>query len=117
LRTARGVVAGGGFSLLSEAVYLHKPVLSVPLRGQFEQLLNARYLQRLGYGMYTPRVTRALLAAFLARLPEYEEALAGYEQEGNSVALRTIEDRAVVAAASSPRERRQARRAARRAAR
>jgi uncharacterized protein (TIGR00661 family) len=117
LRTARGVVAGGGFSLLSEAVYLRKPVLAVPLRGQFEQVMNARYLQRLGYGMCTPRVTRALLAAFLARLPEYEEALAGYEQEGNTVALRTIEDRALAAAASSPRERRQARRMARRAAR
>ena len=33
LRTARGVVTGGGFSLLSEAVYLGKPVLSIPLRG------------------------------------------------------------------------------------
>ena len=46
LRTARGVVTGGGFSLLSEAVYLGKPVLSIPLRGQFEQLMNARYLER-----------------------------------------------------------------------
>ncbi len=45
-----GVVTGGGFSLLSEAVYLHKPVLSVPLAGQFEQLMNARYLEREGYG-------------------------------------------------------------------
>ena len=33
--SARGVITGGGFSLLSEAVYLHKPVLSVPLDGQF----------------------------------------------------------------------------------
>ena len=55
LRTARGVVAGGGFSLLSEAVYLGKPVLSIPLRGQFEQLMNARYLERLGYGCARPR--------------------------------------------------------------
>ena len=51
LRTCRGVVAGGGFSLLSEAVYLGKPVLSVPLRGQFEQLMNARYLQARRYGL------------------------------------------------------------------
>ena len=51
LRTARGVVAGGGFSLLSEAVYLGKPMLAIPLRGQFEQLMNARYLEREGYGI------------------------------------------------------------------
>jgi hypothetical protein len=41
LRTARAVVAGGGFTLLSEAVFLHKPVLSVPVERQFEQVLNA----------------------------------------------------------------------------
>ena len=54
LVTARGVVTGGGFSLLSEAVYLGKPVLSVPLRGQFEQLMNARYLEREGFGICAP---------------------------------------------------------------
>ena len=45
------MVTGGGFSLLSEAVYLGKPMLSVPLHGQFEQLMNARYLEREGYGI------------------------------------------------------------------
>ncbi|MCL4259129.1 MAG: hypothetical protein KJZ52_00755, partial [Anaerolineales bacterium] len=39
LRTARGVVAGGGFSLMSEAVYLGKPMLAMPLLGQFEQTM------------------------------------------------------------------------------
>ena len=32
LRSARGVVANGGFTLLGEAVHLHRPVLSVPVR-------------------------------------------------------------------------------------
>ncbi|MGH2714009.1 MAG: glycosyltransferase family protein, partial [Thermoleophilaceae bacterium] len=115
LRTARGVVAGGGFSLMSEAVYLGKPLLAVPLRGQFEQLMNARYLERLGYGLCAPRVTKTVLAEFLERLPEFEHALAGYEQVGNSVALRTIEERAVQAAGAAPRERHRAKRTARRA--
>jgi uncharacterized protein (TIGR00661 family) len=117
LRTARGVIAGGGFSLLSEAVYLGKPVLSIPLRGQFEQLMNARYLARLGYGLCAPRVTKATLGEFLERLPEFEDALARYEQVGNSVALRTIEDRATAAAEAAPRERGRARRQARKAVR
>jgi uncharacterized protein (TIGR00661 family) len=114
LRTARGVVAGGGFSLLSEAVYLGKPVLSVPLEGQFEQVMNARYLQREGFGLCALEVTPAILTEFLARLEEFEEALARYEQVGNSVALRTIEERAVAAACEDRRARRQARRVARR---
>jgi uncharacterized protein (TIGR00661 family) len=117
LRTARAVVAGGGFSLLSEAVYLGKPVLSVPLRGQFEQLMNARYLERAGVGMCAARVTRGALDEFLERLPEHERSLAGYEQKGNSVALRTIEERAVAAAEATSRERRRARRDARRRSR
>lgn len=117
LRTARGVVAGGGFSLLSEAVYLGKPVLSVPLRGQFEQTMNARYLDRLGYGAFTEQVGADTLAGFMERVPELAAALAGYEQDGNKHTLRTIEERAVAAAEAAPRELRRARRTARRAAR
>lgn len=116
LRTARGVVAGGGFSLLSEAVYLGKPVLSVPLQGQFEQLMNARYLQREGFGMCAPAVTPAIVVEFLDRLDEFELALARYEQVGNTVALETIEERAVAAVGEDRRTRRKARRVARRRA-
>jgi UDP:flavonoid glycosyltransferase YjiC (YdhE family) len=116
LRTAGAVITGGGFSLLSEAIYLGKPVLSVPLHGQFEQLMNARYLQRAGYGMCAPGAGPAELAEFLARLPQYQAALAGYEQDGNRVALSVIEKRVGAAAADSRRRRRHARRMARRAA-
>ena len=33
LASARAVIAGGGFTLMGEAVYLHKPMLAVPARG------------------------------------------------------------------------------------
>ena len=113
LRTARAVITGGGFSLLSEAIYLRKPVLSMPLHGQFEQLMNARYLEREGYGMCAPAAGPAELEQFLARLPEYESELALYEQDGNRVALETIAARVTAAGADSRRDRRQARRFAR----
>ena len=87
LVTARGVITGGGFSLLSEAVYLGKPVLSVPLRGQFEQLMNARYLEREGYGLCAPAVDTPVLEAFLERLDGFHERLEGYVQDGNVEAL------------------------------
>jgi UDP:flavonoid glycosyltransferase YjiC (YdhE family) len=115
LRTARAVITGGGFSLLSEAIYLGKPVLSAPLHGQFEQFMNARYLARDGYGMCAPAAGPTELAEFLVRLPEFEDALARYEQDGNRVALEVIEARVVEAAADSRRIRREARRMARRA--
>jgi len=92
LRTARAVVAGGGFTLLSEAVYLRKPVLSVPVERQFEQVLNALYIQELGYGAYAPRLGDEVLETFLARVPEYERALAGYTQDGNRVAVAAVNE-------------------------
>jgi len=92
LCTARAVVAGGGFTLLSEAVYLHKPVLSLPLRGQFEQVLNALYLERLGYGMHASEPSTEAIERFLDSIPACEEALSAYEQDGNSVALGVIRE-------------------------
>src|SRR5580704_10677329 len=45
LAGARAVVSNGGLSLIGEAVFLGKPVFSVPVRNQYEQILNARYLE------------------------------------------------------------------------
>ena len=67
--------------------------------------------------MCASSVTPEVMREFVSRLGEFETALAGYEQEGNAVALRTIEDRAIAAVAAAPRERRRERRVARRASR
>jgi uncharacterized protein (TIGR00661 family) len=92
LRTARAVVAGGGYTLMSEAVYLHKPLLSLPVQGQFEQTLNALYLQRLGYGRHATALDQPTLEAFLAEVPRCAEALKGYQQEGNRLILEAIDE-------------------------
>jgi uncharacterized protein (TIGR00661 family) len=84
LASARGVVAGGGFTLMSEAVYLRKPMLAVPLRKQFEQVLNARYLEKEGFGLAVEdHIEGAALSRFVKALPEYESKLAAYAQDGN----------------------------------
>ncbi|HXV33360.1 MAG TPA: glycosyltransferase family protein [Gaiellaceae bacterium] len=91
LRAARGVVGSAGYSLMSEAVYLRKPMLALPLAGQFEQEMNARYLERLGFGTSASALDEPALERFLAREPEHERALARYEQDGNAQALATID--------------------------
>jgi uncharacterized protein (TIGR00661 family) len=83
LATSRAVIAAGGFTLMGECVYLHKPMLSSPVEGQFEQLLNALYLEREGYGRYAPAVDAPTLEAFLAAVPGCEQRLAAYAQDGN----------------------------------
>ncbi|MDX2019082.1 MAG: glycosyltransferase family protein [Deltaproteobacteria bacterium] len=83
LRTAAGVVASAGFTLMGEAVYLRRPMLAVPLQGQFEQVLNARYLEREGYGQESGLVDGAALARFIERLPDFRKRLGGYQQDGN----------------------------------
>lgn len=90
LRTARAVVAGGGFTLMSEAVFLRKPMLSIPVVGQFEQVLNALYLQKLSYGAHATVLTEGVLQDFLASLPRCEEALKGYSQDGNAVTVAAL---------------------------
>ncbi len=91
LRTCRAVIANGGFTLMSESVYLHKPFLSVPVGGQFEQVLNARHLERLGYGRFAPTLTGEAVSAFLEHLPDCEAALAGYRQDGNREMLEAVD--------------------------
>jgi uncharacterized protein (TIGR00661 family) len=91
LRTSRGVVASAGYSLMSEVVYLGKPMLALPLAGQFEQEMNARYLERLGYGVAAASLDETSLERFLDGESRHAEALAEYEQDGNTETLETVD--------------------------
>jgi UDP:flavonoid glycosyltransferase YjiC (YdhE family) len=75
------------------------PALSVPLTGQFEQVLNARYLERLGFGMYAPHPSDAAIAAFAERLPDCRAALREAERPGNGQALAAIDEQLAAAVA------------------
>ena len=76
---------------MGEAVYLRRPMLVVPVRKQFEQVLNARYLEADGYGMGVDDVTAAGLGEFLERIPDFERKLSGYSQQGNADLLDALE--------------------------
>ena len=83
LAGARAVVANGGLSLIGEAVYLGKPIFSVPVRNQYEQVLNARYLEELGYGLGAERIEADVLRLFLDEAPKYAARVARHKQDGN----------------------------------
>jgi uncharacterized protein (TIGR00661 family) len=92
LATARAVVCNGGLSLIGEALYLGKPILSVPVRNQYEQVLNARYLEQLGYGLEAPRVQADLLRLFLAESPKYAARVAKHRQDGNRELFEVVDE-------------------------
>jgi uncharacterized protein (TIGR00661 family) len=83
LASARAVVTNGGLSLLGEAVYLGKPIFSVPVGNQYEQTLNARCLEELGYGLAAERIEADLLRLFLREAPKYASRVAKHRQDGN----------------------------------
>lgn len=92
LASSRAVIAGGGFTLMGEAVFLHKPMLAVPLGRQFEQTLNARYLELEGYGRYAKTLAdQRTIAEFVEALPRHEERLARYAQDGNTQVLGALD--------------------------
>ena len=70
---------------MGEAVHLQVPMLTMPLKGQYEQQLNARYLEKLGYGQHVPgKLDIATLEKFLEKLPQYQAALSRYRPQDNS---------------------------------
>ena len=71
LASARAVIANGGYTTLSEAVVLGKPVLSIPVRGQPEQELNAAWLEVLGLGKHAERIDACAIRTFLDRREAY----------------------------------------------
>ena len=74
LASARAVIANGGFTAISEALYFGKPVLSIPVPGQAEQQLNAAWLEHLGLGQHVQRLDGASVRGFLERLPSLQSS-------------------------------------------
>jgi uncharacterized protein (TIGR00661 family) len=93
LASCRAVIAGGGFTLMGEAVYLHKPMLAVPLAHQFEQVLNARYLELEGFGKHAETLDDPkTITDFLESVPACEAKLAHYTQDGNKEIQRALDE-------------------------
>jgi len=93
LASAKAVIANGGFTLMSESVYLHKPMLTVPVGSQFEQVLNGHYLEGLGFGYCTDELDLPTIRFFLENLSRYKDNLATYEQkEGNGKLFQLLDE-------------------------
>lgn len=79
LADCRGVIATAGFSLLSECLFLRKRTLLFPIEGQYEQMVNAHYVQKLGLGLFRRQLDAGVLAEHLAQvdqpMPDHPDVL------------------------------------------
>lgn len=105
LATCKAIVANAGFSLVSEALHLGKPYLAVPVRHQFEQIFNAYYLDKNGYGAFWDELSKEKIESFLFNLPKFSGQLAQYPRQDNSLLLGKL-DELVESFAATPRPRR-----------
>lgn len=92
LVSSRAIVANSGFSLVTEALHLGKPYLAVPVSHQFEQIFNAYWLEKSGYGGYWEELNKERVESFLYNLPHYREALAQYSRQGNGALFAKLDD-------------------------
>lgn len=87
----KAVIANSGFSLISEALHLGKPYLAIPVAHQFEQIFNAYYLDKVGYGAYWEDLQKEKIESFLFNLDFYRENLTRYPREDNSALISKLD--------------------------
>jgi uncharacterized protein (TIGR00661 family) len=94
LATCAYVVCGGGHTLISEALHLGKPVLSIPVRGAFEQFLNAFNVECCGYGQLASTASFSIggLRDFEKRLDSYRHRIRERSFCGNDAVFAALDD-------------------------
>lgn len=91
LAQCKAVIATAGFTLMTESLYLKKPYLALPMKGQFEQELNGLLLEKLGYGKNCRRTTVEAVGDFLYRIPDFRKSLRKYQPESNKEIIEKLE--------------------------
>ncbi len=109
LAGAKAVVSTAGFTLMTESLFLRKPMLAMPMEGQFEQELNAFMLEQLDLGRRARPIAVDDLGRFLEDLPTLRERLEHYDH-GDPLALLGRLDELLGAEAAEARELRARRR-------
>lgn len=92
LAHCKAVIATAGFTLISEALCLHKPYLAYPMQGQYEQQLNAYQLEDSSWGRRGRTAAPQEIEHFLGELPIIEEALAVYPSCDNRELLMKLDE-------------------------
>lgn len=78
ISTAKAIITNGGFTVISEALYLKKPIFSIPIKNHFEQILNGKFIEKLGAGVYQMEFEENDFQLFLKNFDLYKQNLQRY---------------------------------------
>ncbi len=92
LAASRALISTAGNQLVGEALYLGKPVLAMPERGNYEQHINAHFLEESGGGLACAmeRLSGAAVRRFLKTFRDPVRAINRARLYGNPAALNAI---------------------------
>jgi len=92
MASSSGVLCGAGFETPSEALFLGKPLLVVPMKGQFEQQCNAAALASMGVTTL-PEFGPQSVDVLRAWLHESKTIAVDYPDESREILLQALESK------------------------
>lgn len=92
LANCKAIITNGGFSLIADALYLQKPILSQPIKYQFEQIFNAVCIKKLGFGEFHEKISKERIEKFISNILAYRKQLKNYKRYNNSKIMDKIQE-------------------------
>jgi uncharacterized protein (TIGR00661 family) len=94
LASSRYCIVNGGHNVISEALFLKKPVFCFPIGGAYEQFINAYFVQKLSFGDYSvaSKPVKGMLDSFESRLIDFRDSIRQENFYGNEVVCSRLEE-------------------------
>lgn len=89
----KAVITNGGHTLISEAIYFKKPIYSIPIKRQIEQLINGHYLDLLEFGESHRKIDVQTLRSFIEKIPHYKDKLKKHKYQDKKHFLKRLDEK------------------------
>lgn len=94
MAACKGLITGAGFETPAEALFLGKKLLVVPLKGQYEQLCNAKALEEMGVPVVWKRKKFFKMFEYFKTLPNPERI--SYPDETEELLVKLLKKYSVI---------------------
>lgn len=92
LASCKALICNGGFTTISEAISIKKPIFSMPIKKQFEQITNAYYVQKRDFGVYENELDAEKIKKFITKLPIFNKNLKNHRIKDNTQIFNKIDN-------------------------